>query len=221
MNTTKLAHLIRCRAEDVRAAAEIDDPSTQTQRDNAELLNCLARMLEGKPIHKAFGAPGDWGYGTPIGDALLEAYQSPSDDSKKPVIPKLSSLACFQHSEDHPFRCLIEGPDGFSYLADGDSLNALIARFLTDDHVVRSAALASALMERARQNEKWGEQNHDLPTWSAILTEENGELAEAILHHKFGGPAASGVRMEAVQCAAVALQIVEFLDRTMPGHFLE
>ena len=38
--------------------------------DVLELLNVLARVLEGKPIERAFGAPGDWGYGTPIGDAL-------------------------------------------------------------------------------------------------------------------------------------------------------
>lgn len=69
------------------------------------------------------------------------------------------------------------------------------------------------LAERERQTEKWGEQNHDPITWSAILTEECGEFAEAALHDRFGGPAASGLRTEAIHCAAVALQILECLGR--------
>lgn len=69
------------------------------------------------------------------------------------------------------------------------------------------------LAERKRQNDKWGEQNHEPIIWSAILTEECGEFAEAALHNKFGGHAANGLREEAIQCAAVALQIIEYLDR--------
>lgn len=68
-------------------------------------------------------------------------------------------------------------------------------------------------IERTRQTEKWGEQNHDMPTWMCILHEETGELSEAILHRKFGGPEAFGELGEAVQVAAVAMQIVEFLLR--------
>lgn len=76
-----------------------------------------------------------------------------------------------------------------------------------------SRALDDVLEERQRQEDKWGEQNHDPFTYLAILTEEVGELAQASLHLRFGGPEALGVRMEAVQCAAVALAIVECLDR--------
>jgi NTP pyrophosphatase (non-canonical NTP hydrolase) len=75
------------------------------------------------------------------------------------------------------------------------------------------APLEAVIKERERQNLKWGEQNHDPITWSAILSEECGEFAQAALRHKFGGPAAAGLREEAIQCAAVALQIVECLDR--------
>jgi len=42
------------------------------------LVNTLARLIETvspHDVHRAFGAPGDWGYGTPIGDALLEVYK--------------------------------------------------------------------------------------------------------------------------------------------------
>ncbi len=76
MNYIKLAKVIREKAEEINRNYDFDDPDTRDFRDTAELLNCLARMLEGKSVHKAFGAPGDWGYGTPIGDALSDAYHS-------------------------------------------------------------------------------------------------------------------------------------------------
>jgi hypothetical protein len=47
-----------------------DEPRSQDGRDADECILVVARMLEGKSPDKAFGAPGDWGYGTPIGDAL-------------------------------------------------------------------------------------------------------------------------------------------------------
>lgn len=81
------------------------------------------------------------------------------------------------------------------------------------DSLKHSTQLNDVFIERFQQNAKWGEQNHDPITWSAILTEECGEFAEAALHHRFGGPAAGGLRNEAVQCAAVALQIIEYIDR--------
>jgi hypothetical protein len=35
-------------------------------------LLVLARIVEGKPVERAFGAPGDWGYEHPIGRALAQ-----------------------------------------------------------------------------------------------------------------------------------------------------
>lgn len=81
---------------------------------------------------------------------------------------------------------------------------------LDDD---QKKAITAILQERNRQQAKWGEQNHDMPTWLAILHEETGELAKATLHLKFGGPQALGVFEEAVQVAAISLQIIEFLYR--------
>lgn len=43
--------------------------------DCVDLLRACARLVEGKTIYHAFGAPGDWGYGTPIGDALAHVYR--------------------------------------------------------------------------------------------------------------------------------------------------
>ncbi len=80
------------------------------------------------------------------------------------------------------------------------------------------AAVSDVLAERGKQFQKWGEQSHDLPTWLAILSEEQGELAEAVLHEKFGGPEAANLFKEATHVAAVALQIVEFLLRRTEGQ---
>jgi NTP pyrophosphatase (non-canonical NTP hydrolase) len=74
-------------------------------------------------------------------------------------------------------------------------------------------AIESVLAERARQDQKWGEQNHNPFIFLAVLTEEVGELSQAALHARFGGPAGNSMRIEAVHVAAVALAIVECLDR--------
>ena len=84
-------------------------------------------------------------------------------------------------------------------------------------------ALSDILEERARQDAKWGEQNHDPFTYLTILMEEIGELSQAALHNRFGGKHGefSHVREEAVQTAAVAVAIVECLDRakwSWPKH---
>lgn len=67
--------------------------------------------------------------------------------------------------------------------------------------------------ERERQDKKWGEQNHDDYRWLAILTEEVGELAQAILHDEFGGSHAGTTQTELVQVAAVAVQWLECMER--------
>jgi len=69
--------------------------------------------------------------------------------------------------------------------------------------------------ERRRQDAKWGDQsgNPDL-VWSAVLTEETGEVAQAILKTQFeGGKTIADVREELVQVAAVAVAHVEAIDK--------
>ena len=46
------------------------DPHTEA------LLSVLGSVIEGVDPIRAMGAPGSWGYGTPIGDALLAVIQS-------------------------------------------------------------------------------------------------------------------------------------------------
>lgn len=64
--------------------------------------------------------------------------------------------------------------------------------------------------ERVRQDKKWGEQNHAAPVWFAILGEEVGEVARAMLEGKPGA-----YREELLQVAAVAIAAVECYDRIM------
>lgn len=81
-------------------------------------------------------------------------------------------------------------------------------------------ALESVAKERDRQDAKWGEQNHPLEWWLAILMEEVGELSEALLETHFdngtdarqrGGIA--NIRKEAVHSAAVLVAMIECIDR--------
>lgn len=68
--------------------------------------------------------------------------------------------------------------------------------------------------ERERQNDKWGEQNHDPFLYLAILTEEVGEAAQAAIHARFGGRfSVADYRTELVQIAAVAVAAIECVDR--------
>lgn len=60
MHAEKLAQAV------FEKAKEVED------NDASELLRVFARVIRGKTVAYAFGAPGDWGYGTPIGDALTE-----------------------------------------------------------------------------------------------------------------------------------------------------
>jgi len=90
-----------------------------------------------------------------------------------------------------------------------DQLQAEVARLTTIvDRLGRAEAI---ICERDRQDAKWRPQNHDLPTWLAILMEEVGELAAACLCHRFGTDDHPELdwRKEAIQVAAVALSMTE------------
>jgi NTP pyrophosphatase (non-canonical NTP hydrolase) len=94
-----------------------------------------------------------------------------------------------------------------------EEVNEVFKKALAIFNTPGARALADVVGRRQAQNRKWGVQNHDPITWSAILSEECGEFAQAALQLKFGGPAAAGLRDEALDCAAVAVQIVEYIDR--------
>ena len=68
--------------------------------------------------------------------------------------------------------------------------------------------------ERDAQDARWGNQFHSMPVWSAILTEECGEVAEACLQVHFHGEEEylAHLREELVQVAAVAVHMIEKID---------
>jgi len=97
------------------------------------------------------------------------------------------------------------------------------------------AVLVEVLQERKRQEEKWGQQNHPPIEYCAILGEEVGEVNKAALEAHFGykwkgrkdgytvihQPKTVGAKLahwrdlreELIQTAAVAVAMVESLDR--------
>ena len=77
MDTRLLAAALRIKAGDVRQADVERDADDNTLRDAVTLLRVLANVVDGMPLSKAFGAPGDWGYETKIGKALAAAGVAP------------------------------------------------------------------------------------------------------------------------------------------------
>lgn len=68
--------------------------------------------------------------------------------------------------------------------------------------------------ERTMQDMKWGDQNHSQMVWLGILAEEFGEAAKEVNEFHFGreqNPAK--LRQELIQTAAVAVAMIESLDR--------
>lgn len=101
-----------------------------------------------------------------------------------------------------------------------DDDDFLIAEALDYLEKWRGSAISSVITERTRQDAKWGEQNHDPTVWMGILMEEVGELAQAVNETWFDNGEAErakggylNMRAEAVQVAAVAVALVECLDR--------
>lgn len=84
--------------------------------------------------------------------------------------------------------------------------------------------MVEVAQERLRQHSKWGEQNHTAMHWLPILMEEVGELSQATLEAHFKNayqsqyPDAvagdySQARLELVQVAAVAISMLQSIDR--------
>lgn len=70
--------------------------------------------------------------------------------------------------------------------------------------------------ERARQDNRWGVQDHDPYRWLAILVEEIGETGKAILENEFSsgpGHTPDHIAVELLQSAAVIVAFLECLDR--------
>ena len=62
-----------------------------------------------------------------------------------------------------------------------------------------------------RQVMKWGIQIHHPFAWLAFLTEELGELSQAVSEWLYRGGDAEAVRAEAIQVATLALKVAEMV----------
>ena len=79
------------------------------------------------------------------------------------------------------------------------------------DHKLKTIKVlrAAVLRENSRQLEKWGIQWREGFEWLAYLTEEVGELAEAITENRYRAGTREAIRKEAIQVATLALKIAE------------
>ena len=68
--------------------------------------------------------------------------------------------------------------------------------------------VSSILIERQKQHDKWGEQNHDVYKWLAILGEEVGEANKAALEDS-----RDDLINELIQIGAVTVAMIESLKR--------
>ena len=84
----------------------------------------------------------------------------------------------------------------------------------------RRDVLLEVAVERTRQDNLWGEQNHDDPRWGAILGEEFGEVCQEVNGVTFGNAREHlpALRNELIQVAAVAVSWAEAIDRRFRGE---
>ena len=75
--------------------------------------------------------------------------------------------------------------------------------------VYGSIILRLAFEESQKQIEKWGVQTRTPEEWMLYLTEEVGELAEAIAEHKYRDGTRDHVVEEAIQVTTLAMKIIE------------
>lgn len=68
--------------------------------------------------------------------------------------------------------------------------------------------VSSILIERQKQDDKWGEQNHDVYKWLSILGEEVGEANKAALEDS-----RDDLINELIQIGAVTVAMIESLKR--------
>lgn len=110
MNATEQSALERAIAHRERECLSAIDRLRELASDEAEnevhevtsrlrecivLASCLRRLTRGRTVaelHAAFGAPGDFGYETPIGEALSKAYQGQSSAPAAARCPECATL---------------------------------------------------------------------------------------------------------------------------------
>ena len=125
-------------------------------------------------------------------------------------------------SEDNQFD---EGATAFHFLIQDSFSNW---NDMENKAGFTEVVMALVAKERHKQNEKWGEQNHNPIEWAAIIGEEFGEMSREAVDIHFRNPVKGRIsevdnfdrvqRVEAyqkelIQLAAVTIQAVECLMR--------
>lgn len=67
--------------------------------------------------------------------------------------------------------------------------------------------------EHKKQIKKWGIQTHSIFEWNNYLTEELGELSEALADYEYERGGAINAYMEAIQVATLSLKIAEMMQQ--------
>lgn len=80
------------------------------------------------------------------------------------------------------------------------------------DECFRRINMNALIEENASQLMKWGVQNRTLPEWLMFLTEEVGELAEAIAEFIYRDGTPTQIWKEAIQTSTLALKIAEMIE---------
>jgi hypothetical protein len=78
MPKQRLAISIRNIAAKVRQLNVETAEENDALSDASTMLRTLAAILDGKPLAKAFGSPGDWGWDTEVGKAVHELHCLPT-----------------------------------------------------------------------------------------------------------------------------------------------
>lgn len=81
------------------------------------------------------------------------------------------------------------------------------------DKLVTTPALHDVAAERLKQDIKWGQQDHSLGLWLAILGEEYGEVCKEVAETQLRPLDVPHLREELVQTAAVCVAWIEAIDR--------
>lgn len=151
---------------------------------------------------------------TTFGDALRQARSA-----RRVSQNRLADRAGFDHSyvsrlesgERWPSRDAIDAIAAALELTRSQHDTLLLAGGFAPSWATRRT-IQDVVAERCRQTARWGVQDHSLPEWVSILTEEVGEAAQAANHAHWDGAGMAHLREELIQVAAVAVQIVEAID---------
>lgn len=134
----------------------------------------------------------------------------------KILLVSASNLKLLKSNSKKPREC--SGPAiEPTRLNDGDLVNPL--EIPTTSDLTKVKYIHKILDERARQDKKWGEQNHSPALYALIMAEESGEVCKAAVDYQFSNLAVDKVKhrelykMELIQTAAVCLAALECLDR--------